>query len=89
MPAGILYFGVIAGPGLPSIEQEIKKCKDLIKRPNLVLISVETKHPGFNTPNPNFITDYASNYSMLSRRAVDLIKERYKIDTERIFHSIH
>lgn len=83
-PPGLLYLGF--GDTIDSkIDDVIEFCKPLLKQRNLIAIAVDHKlrEPGDAALNNNPL-EIHYEHAMLIRRTVDIVRERYTIDSERI-----
>ena len=85
VPAGIAYIGVEdSGPMGTSIDKSINLCKDFFARRNLIGIAIDAKSLEVGRMQ-DIMVDYQHEYSVLIRRSIDIVKERYKVDPERVW----
>ena len=82
-PAGIIYLGFENNPTLgKTLDTLFNDIKDILKQRNLIAITIESKHREIKIGAKS---SYNIEYIALVRRSIDIIKERYEIDEDRIF----
>ncbi|MCM8539737.1 MAG: hypothetical protein NE328_05630 [Lentisphaeraceae bacterium] len=81
-PPGLLYLGFYDGLDT-KIDNVIEYCKPLLKQRNLIAVLVDKKlrNPTLNDKN---VLEYSYESAIVIRRSIDIAKERYNLDLNRI-----
>ena len=83
-PAGIIILAISSCIATDEeLNEAMEYCKFFAEKRNFICIGVETKNPNFEQIRYEY-SPHLYEYALLIRRAVDIIKERYKTEFGRI-----